>query len=28
VVTNEQLHFDDPVRLDENRILVQTHVEV
>lgn len=27
VVTNEQLHFDDPARLDENRILVQTHIE-
>jgi len=27
VVTNEQLHFDDPVKLDENRILVQTHIE-
>ena len=27
VVTNERVQYDDPVRLDENRILVQTHVE-
>jgi hypothetical protein len=27
VVTNEQVHYDSPARLDENRILVQTHIE-
>ena len=27
VLTNEQVHYDDPARLDENRILVQTHIE-
>ena len=27
VVTNEQVHYDAPTRLDENRLLVQTHIE-
>ena len=27
VVTNEQVHYDDPARTDENRILIQTHIE-
>ena len=27
VVTNEQVHYDDPARNDENRILIQTHIE-
>ena len=27
VLTNEQVHYDDSARLDENRILVQTHIE-
>jgi hypothetical protein len=27
VATNEQVHYDSPARLDENRILLQTHVE-
>lgn len=27
VGTNEQVHYDAPTRLDENRLLVQTHVE-
>jgi hypothetical protein len=27
VATNEQVHYDDPTRPDDNRILVQTHIE-
>jgi len=27
VATNEQVHYDAPARLDDNRLLVQTHIE-
>ena len=27
VATNEQVHYDAPARLDDNRVLVQTHIE-